>query len=97
MLVIEESFTHPSASDILNSKELEETVNYFGSFLTMVTNKPISCVTYFIMLEKSPEIRACIESIADVTWYELVDYLAKRYPVLNKSKKIKYETNLAEF
>jgi hypothetical protein len=96
MLIIEE-FAHPAAHQILNSKELEETVNCFGSFLTMVTNKPISCVTFFLALEKSPEIRTCIQQISDVSWFELVDYLAKRYPVLNKSKKIKYETDLPQF
>jgi hypothetical protein len=97
MIVINDSYTHPSAAEIINQEELEKTVNTFGSFFTMVTNKPISCVTFFLLLNQNPEIRSCIERIADVSWYELVNYLAKRYPVLNKSKKIKYEHDLSEF
>ena len=96
MLVIEE-FAHPSASEILDTLELEETINQFGSFLTIVTNKPISCVTFFILLEKNAELKTCMQGMADVSWYELVDYLAKRYSVLNKSKKIKHESNLSQF
>ncbi len=97
MLITDDSFTHPSADQIIDRRELEETVNNFGSFFTMVTNKPISSITYFILLEKNPEIRTCIEELSEVSWYELVDYLAKRYPVLNKSKKVKYETGLETF
>lgn len=96
MLVIEE-FVHPSADQIINIQELEENVNRFGSFVTMVTNKPISCVTFFLFLETNPELRTCISKISDVSWYELVDYLAKRYPLLNKSKKIKFENELSPF
>jgi putative flippase GtrA len=92
-----DKFTHPSADQIINSQELNETVNRFGSFFTMLTDKPISCVTFFLLLEKTDEIKTCISTIADVSWYELVDYLSQRYTVLNKSKKIKNEPSLPKF
>ena len=95
MMFVNENFTHPSASDILDNKEIEEIINKFGSFFTMLTDRPISCVTYFLLLEKSPEIQTCIQTMVDVSWYELVDYMANRYSVLNKSKKIKNEHTLS--
>lgn len=95
-MIIDE-FIHPSATDILSHRELEEAINKFGSFFTMVSNKPISCVTYFILLDQSDEIKACIQHLTGVSWYEIVEYMSKRYAVLNKSKKIKHESILSTF
>ena len=79
----------PNAIDVLNNKELEELVNCFGSLMTMLSNKSISCVTFFILLMKNPEIKECLIELSDQEWYTIVSYLAYRYPILNKSKKIK--------
>jgi len=78
-----------SATDILSNKELEELVNCFGSLVTMLSNKSISCVTFFILLVKNPEIKECLVELSDQEWYTIVSYMAYRYPILNKSKKIK--------
>ena len=79
----------PNAIDVLNNKELEELVNCFGSLMTMLSNKSISCVTFFILMMKNPEIKECLIELSDQEWYTIVSYLAYRYPILNKSKKIK--------
>ncbi len=91
MLVIEDSFHHPSADQIISQRELEESVNKYGSLCTLLTNKPISCITFFIILMENPILREYLIEDSAVTWYELADYLAGRYPVLNKSKKIRHE------
>lgn len=78
-----------SAIDIMSNKELEELVNCFGSLMSMISNKSISCVTFFILLMKYEEIRECLIELSDQEWYTIVSYMAYRYPILNKSKKIK--------
>lgn len=97
MSAANDKFTHPSAEEIITSHEMDETINHFGSFFTMLADKPISCITFFLLLEKTDEIKSCISTIADVSWFELVDYLSQRYTVLNKSKKIKNESSLPKF
>lgn len=80
---------NPDSISIINQDELAEIVNKFGSLLTILSNKPISCVTFFLILQKNKDLKRVLLEMADVSWYELVVYLAHRYPVLNKSKKIK--------
>lgn len=87
--MIPENFVAPCASSTISFYELEETINKFGSLLTLITNKPISCVTMFILIQRSPELKRLLVDMTDNTWYSIVEYLAYRYPVLNKSKKIK--------
>lgn len=82
-------FINPSAIEIINNKELEEIINCFGSLMTMISNKPISCVTFFLMLMKNNDIKQSLIDITDTEWYNIVYYMAYRYPILNKSKKIK--------
>jgi hypothetical protein len=88
-MMIPTEFTCPDASEIINNKELEEIINAYGSFLTIVSNKPISCVTMFMMIAKHPVLQKVLVEVSETTWYSLVEYLAYRYPILNKSKKIK--------
>lgn len=87
--MINDDFTSPCANSFIVNQELEELVNKFGSFITLVTNKPVSCVTMFILINKYPELRNAMIDMSETTWYSLVEYMAHRYPVLNKSKKIK--------
>ena len=86
---MEISHTNPSAAEILNNKELEEIINQFGSLLSIIVNKHISCVTFFLFLLKNPELQSILVKVSDASWFEIVTYMAYRYPVLNKSKKIK--------
>lgn len=87
--MIPEDFVAPCANTQISREELEETVNKFGSFITLLTNKPVSCVTMFMLIQKNPELRQILIDLADTSWYSIVEYMAYRYPVLNKSKKIK--------
>lgn len=80
---------NPDSISIINQDELTETINQFGSLLTILSNKPISCVTFFLLIQKNKDLKRVLFEMTDVSWYELVAYLAHRYPVLNKSKKIK--------
>ncbi len=82
-------FINPDASEIINERELEEIVNKFGSFLSIATNKQLSCVTFFILLYKNPKLRDILVDLSDTSWYSIVEYFSHRYPVLNKTKKIK--------
>jgi hypothetical protein len=79
----------PSPNDIINEQELDTIVNKFGSFLSIIVNKPISCVTVFTMLRKDTQVRDVLLEISDHSWYSVVEYMGHRWPVLNKSKKIK--------
>jgi len=81
----------PCPNTFITNRELEDTINKFGSLVTLVTNKPVSCITFFIFIQKYPELQKTIVENSGVTWYTIVEYLAHRYPVLNKSKKIKNE------
>ena len=87
--MIQTEFINPDASEIIFDTELEDLVNKFGSLLTMMTNKPISCVTFFLLLQKNNDLKDVLVELSDTSWYDIVEYLAYRYPVLNKSKKIK--------
>lgn len=82
-------FLNPSATDILNIQEMEEIINQYGSLLTIITNKPISCVTFFLILMKNEDLKEVLVELTSASYYDIVQYLAYRYPVLNKSKKIK--------
>jgi hypothetical protein len=88
--MIPEDFIAPCASTQISNEELEETVNKFGSFITLMTNKPVSCVTMFLLIQKHKDLREMLIDISDSSWYSIVEYMAHRYPVLNKSKKIKH-------
>lgn len=87
--MLPDEFINPDASELINDTELEELINKLGGFLTIVTNKPISCVTFFLLIQKNEKLRDVLVELADTSWYSIVEYLAHRYPVLNKSKKIK--------
>ena len=87
--MIPDTFASPCANTEISQEEMEETINKFGSLITLITNKPVSCVTMFLMVQKHPELRDILVEMADTTWYSVVEYLAHRYPVLNKSKKVK--------
>ena len=84
-----DDFVSPCAHTHLINQELEDLINKFGSLVTIVTNKPISCVTFFINIQKHPELREILEEMSETSWYSIVEYMAYRYPALNKSKKIK--------
>lgn len=84
-----EDFIYPCANTHLINTELEDCINKFGSFMTLVTNKSISCVTLFILINQSPHLKKILLELTDASWYSIVEYMAHRYPVLNKSKKIK--------
>lgn len=87
--MIPEEFVMPCAHNTMSTDELEETINRFGSFVTLLTNKPVSCVTLFLILQKHPELKEILVDMTDLSWYSIVEYMAHRYPVLNKSKKIR--------
>ncbi len=84
-----QEFYNPNGADILNNKELEEIINQFGSLITIITNKPISCVTFFLLVMKNEELKNVLLQLTSCSLYDIVEYMAWRYPVLNKSKKIK--------
>ena len=81
--------TVPAPYEILNNSELEETVNKFGSWVSIITNKPISCISLFFLLRKDDDLRNLLLHLTDQSWYAIVEYMSYRWPVLNKSKKIK--------
>jgi hypothetical protein len=80
---------NPDSIDLITRNELEETVNKFGSLISILSNKPISCVTFFVLIQKNKDLQKVLLELSDTSWYDMVQYLAHRYPVLNKSKKIK--------
>jgi hypothetical protein len=84
-----DDFISPCANTHLINQELEDLINCFGSLVTIATNKPISCVTFFLILQKSPELQKALVEMSDTSWFSIVEYMAYRYPSLNKSKKIK--------
>lgn len=88
-MINERNLQNPSAVDIINNAELEEIINQYGSLLMMITNKPISCVTFFLLIMKNEALKEILLELTSCSYYDIVDYLAWRYPVLNKSKKIK--------
>lgn len=71
-------------------KELDQIVNKYGSFISILLNKNISCVSFFSQLLKDDDLRIGLEKISNFTWFELVTYMTYRYPILHKSKKIKH-------
>ena len=84
-----ESFVQPDASEIINSQEIDEIINKLGSFIAITSNKPVSCVTMFLTIVKTPVLKDILEELTQSTWYEIVAHLGYRYPILTKSKKIK--------
>lgn len=87
--MLNEELSCPSALEILNNNELEEIVNKFGSLMSMMTNKQLSCITFFMTIIKHPELKNAILEISDAEWIDFVKFMAYKYPILNKSKKIK--------
>lgn len=75
--------------DIVYNQEIEDVVNKVGALLSIIMNKPISCITFFTILQKETILQNIIIDMTDSSWYEVVSYMAYRWPVLNKSKKIK--------
>lgn len=75
--------------DIVYNREIEDVINKIGSLISIIMNKPISCITFFNILQKEPILQNIIIDMTDSSWYEIVSYMAYRWPVLNKSKKIK--------
>ena len=90
--MLSDDFISPCANTHLIHQELEDCMNKFGSFITIMTNKPVSCVTMFLMIQKYPALRHVLVEMAETSWYSIVEYLAYRYPVLNKTKKIRNGT-----
>ncbi len=84
-----DDFISPCANTQLINQELEELIYCIGSLVTIITNKPISCVTLFLIIQKSPALKNSLVEMSDTTWFSIVEYMAHRYPSLNKSKKIK--------
>lgn len=78
----------PCPNEQLSILEMEDNINKFGSLMSLLTNKPISCVTLFSLLQKDEELKQILTSITDCNFYENVRYMAHRWLVLNKSKKI---------
>lgn len=78
-----------TSEDILNSKEMDALINKCGSFVSMVLNKNISCVTLFMFLIENEVFRNSVLKIGSCSWYDLVQHMSYRYPILHKSKKIK--------
>ena len=87
--MINQDFVSPCANTHIINEELEDIINKFGGFITLITNKPVSCVTLFLMINKHHQLKRMILELTDTSWYSIVEYMAYRYPVLNKSKKIK--------
>ncbi len=87
--MFDENFVSPCANTHLINRELEELINKFGSFVTILTNKPLSSVTLFIHLQKNPQLLKALVDMSETSWFTIVEYMAYRYPALNKSKKIK--------
>ncbi len=75
--------------DVMYNKEIEEAINKVGSMLSIIMNKPISCITFFTVLQKEQSLQHILVDMTDSSWYDIVAYMAYRWPVLNKSKKIK--------
>lgn len=84
-----QDFVSPCANTYIINQELEDIINKFGGFITLITNKPVSCVTLFLLINKHQQLKEMILQMTDASWYSIVEYMAHRYPVLNKSKKIK--------
>lgn len=84
-------FVSPGANIYVVNQELEDLINKFGSLMTLATNKPISCVTLFLIIQKNPQLQNILVEESETSWYSIVEYMAYRYPSLNKSKKIKKE------
>lgn len=96
--MIHTDYSIPSAREIVGRKELDEIINQFGSLISILTNKPISCVSLFVLITSNEDLKDVILDISDVSWYSLVEHLAFRYPLLNKSKKIKSdESQIPQF
>lgn len=89
MLLNNKEFIQPDASELLSLQEIDEIINKYGSFLTIVANKPISVVSMFMMIAKSKELQEVLVDMSNLSWYSLVEYMAYKYPLLNKTKKIK--------
>lgn len=87
--MVNDEFCNPSVSEIINNKELEEIINKYGSLLSIIVNKPISCVTMFLLVVHNKQLQDVLLDSSDASWYTMVEYLAYRYPLLNKSKKVK--------
>lgn len=77
-------------SDI-HAKELDLTITKYGSFVGMLLNKNISCVTLFSYLLKDENLKTLVVKISDRDWFDIVKHMSYRYPILYKSKKIKKE------
>ncbi len=73
----------------IHAKELDLTVTKYGSFVGMLLNKNISCVTLFSYLLKDKELKNLLVGISDRDWFDVVKHMSYRYPILCKSKKIK--------
>ena len=84
-----DDFISPCANTFLINQELEDLINKIGSLVTIVSNKPISCVTLFLTIQKHPQLQNALIEMSETSWYSIIEYMAYRYPSLNKSKKIK--------
>ena len=75
--------------DHIYNREIEHAINQIGSLVSIVANKPISCITFFTILRKETGLQQILIDMTDSSWYDIVSYMGYRWPILNKSKKIK--------
>ena len=90
IVLTNEAVNHNSALSFINSKELDECLVKFGSFLSIVQTKKINPTNYLLILVSDSNIRNILLQITGVdTFEELVRELIVRYPILCKSKIIR--------
>lgn len=73
----------------IHYKEMDNIINKYGSFVSMLLNKNISCVTFFSAIMEDDELKSVLIDVSECDWFDIVKHLSYRYPLLNKSKKIK--------
>ena len=74
--------------DKISEDEFELQILKFGSFLGMLNDKHMSCVTVFITIFHDEFMRELLKHQLDCEWYDIVHYMTFRYPILHKSKKV---------
>ncbi len=81
----------PTAFELIDREELDHQFRCLGGFLTTVYDKPVSCIHLYLTLEKSQNLRDIFIDMTNLSWFEIVEILSNKYPILHKSKKIKFE------
>lgn len=78
-----------SIEDSIFNKEMDEIVDRIGSLCNLLMNKSMSCVLMFSLLLEDEKLRNLVLEVNQVSWYDIVNHMSYRYPILHKSKKIK--------